>query len=66
MENGGHLVHITDSKEQSVLFDIAREYHRKKLWIGLHDSNEEGTYEWISGKGFSFLRHESGDFASDH
>jgi hypothetical protein len=48
---GGHLVTINDAAEQAWVFSTFGGYggEDRHLWIGFHDSNFEGQWEWING-----------------
>ncbi|KAH3800988.1 hypothetical protein DPMN_154632 [Dreissena polymorpha] len=49
-QRGGHLVSITSAAEQAfVEAFMTRNNPNHAVWIGLHDRNVEGTYEWTSG-----------------
>ena len=49
--DGAHLVVIDNDVENAFvrsLLDIGR------MWIGLHDQNTEGKFEWVTGASFSY------------
>ncbi|XP_038076947.1 macrophage mannose receptor 1-like [Patiria miniata] len=52
---GGGLVVITDKYEQSVITSqMGKQLFYKHSWIGLHDRNIKGFYEWESGETFTY------------
>uniref|UniRef100_A0A4W5LZR1 C-type lectin domain-containing protein n=1 Tax=Hucho hucho TaxID=62062 RepID=A0A4W5LZR1_9TELE len=44
LERGADLVIINSDKEQKFVFDLKR-----RVWIGLTDSVNEGTWKWVDG-----------------
>uniref|UniRef100_A0A4W5QKA4 C-type lectin domain-containing protein n=1 Tax=Hucho hucho TaxID=62062 RepID=A0A4W5QKA4_9TELE len=44
LERGADLVIINSDKEQTFLFNL-----KMRLWIGLTDSVNEGTWTWVDG-----------------
>jgi len=51
---GGHLVTITSEAEWNF---IVGAFHAQNHWglssfVGLHDSNEEGKFEWVTGESY--------------
>ena len=48
---GGHLATIESADEQEFLFNAFSTVGGvdRSLWIGLHDSQQEGTFVWASG-----------------
>ena len=61
---GGNLVTINDAEEQAFLVDRYGN-DQQRLWIGLTDVNDEGTFEWISGESVSFTAWHEGE-PNDH
>jgi len=55
---GGHLVVINDAAEQRWL---AETFGRDRLWIGLTDRNQEGTFQWVNGDDSSFRNWTPGE-----
>ena len=43
--NGGNLASIHNELETYYLLSLLNDNY----WVGLHDINTEGTYEWIDG-----------------
>jgi hypothetical protein len=48
---GGYLVCITDESENSFVANLVG---GAAVWIGAHDSNVEGQWEWVSGEAWEF------------
>lgn len=49
-QRGGHLAYIRNIDDQGfVNYFLNRYSPRHAVWIGLHDTNIEGHYEWTSG-----------------
>ncbi|KAH3824009.1 aggrecan core protein-like [Dreissena polymorpha] len=54
-QHGGHLVAITSETEQAFVDAfMARHNTDHAVWIGLHDRNVEGQFEWTSGESVSY------------
>ncbi|XP_061163346.1 galactose-specific lectin nattectin-like [Saccostrea echinata] len=53
---GGTLVVINDAEEQNFLMSSlkALSFHGSGVWIGLSDTNHEGTFTWVTGENSSF------------
>ena len=49
--NGGHLVTIHSEAEARIVEDLT---HGQVAWIGLHDENVEGFYEWVTGEAVTY------------
>jgi len=54
---GGHLAVITSREENDFL---SRRLIERRAYIGLSDSREEGTFEWVTGEDLSFTRWKQG------
>ncbi|XP_045072473.1 CD209 antigen-like protein D [Coregonus clupeaformis] len=48
LERGADLVIINSDKEQTFLYNL-----KKRVWIGLTDSVNEGTWKWVDGTSLS-------------
>jgi len=47
---GGHLVHINNAQEQAYIQSLLSKYSpQQAVWIGLHDQNVEGHFQWTAG-----------------
>lgn len=52
---GGHLVVITDTKENSVVVELAKTGTMEKGYLfGATDEEKEGTWKWVTGESFSY------------
>ncbi|XP_052820487.1 aggrecan core protein-like [Mya arenaria] len=50
---GGHLVHINTAQEQAYIQALMMKYNPNyAVWIGLHDKNVEGQFQWTAGGSF--------------
>ncbi|XP_053379576.1 macrophage mannose receptor 1-like [Mercenaria mercenaria] len=47
--NRGHLVHITNQQEQDFINNFLVKNHSRAVWLGLHDRNQEESFEWTAG-----------------
>ncbi|WAR15639.1 MRC2-like protein, partial [Mya arenaria] len=46
---GGHLVHINTAQEQAYIQALMMKYNPNyAVWIGLHDKNVEGQFQWTA------------------
>jgi len=47
---GGHLAHINNAHEQAYIQSLLSKYSpQRAVWIGLHDQNVEGYFQWTAG-----------------
>jgi len=47
---GGHLAHINNAQEQAYIQSLLSKYSpQQAVWIGLHDQNVEGYFQWTAG-----------------
>ena len=44
---GGHLVTLRSSSEENFVNQLSE---NQRIWIGLHDKNTEGHFEWVTGE----------------
>ncbi|MEO1626479.1 MAG: lectin-like protein, partial [Bacteroidota bacterium] len=51
IDNGGHLASINDEEENDFLAGIVA---APSAYIGLHDENQEGSWEWLNGDDFTY------------
>jgi hypothetical protein len=60
---GAHLVVIETPAEQVVVGVLAGDFApaRPDSWIGAHDLNVEGTFEWVNGSPFVFDNWRAGE-----
>ncbi|XP_053388446.1 uncharacterized protein LOC128551567 [Mercenaria mercenaria] len=47
--NRGHLIHIANQQEQDFINSFLVKHHSDTVWLGLHDRNQEESFEWTSG-----------------
>jgi len=54
---GGHLATVRNPAEEQWIRDTFSNYEfvERNLWIGLHDSDENDVWEWISGEAVTYL-----------
>ena len=55
---GGNLVTINDAAENDWVFNMWGDHF---LWIGLNDSQNEGTFVWVSGEALTFTNWANGE-----
>ncbi|WP_036477316.1 LamG-like jellyroll fold domain-containing protein [Myxosarcina sp. GI1] len=62
---GGNLVSINDESEQDWIESTFS--HSEEFWIGYHDRNQEGVFEWIDGSAVGYTNwdeNEPNDFGT--
>jgi Lectin C-type domain/PEP-CTERM motif len=54
---GGHLATVRNSAEDQWIHDTFSNYGfvERNLWIGLNDSDQNNTWEWVSGEPVTYL-----------
>lgn len=60
---GGHLVTINDQDENDWVYDTFASYGgvQRNLWIGLNDTDQEGTFVWTSGEAVTYTNWADGE-----
>ncbi|XP_071940974.1 macrophage mannose receptor 1-like [Antedon mediterranea] len=56
----GELASIHDADTQSFL-SLQTQIARKYLWVGLHDTTNEGKFEWLDGTPYDFFNWAPGE-----
>uniref|UniRef100_A0A663E6M4 Macrophage mannose receptor 1-like n=1 Tax=Aquila chrysaetos chrysaetos TaxID=223781 RepID=A0A663E6M4_AQUCH len=59
-ENKGFLATVTDRYEQAFLTSVIGFNPAKYFWIGLSDTEEQGTFRWASGDAVTFTHWNTG------
>lgn len=59
-ELGGHLVTITDEKEQEIVNSLLESGKRNFYWAGGNDVGSEGQWRWVTGEPFDYARWSGG------
>uniref|UniRef100_A0A8B9GDH7 MRC1 protein n=1 Tax=Amazona collaria TaxID=241587 RepID=A0A8B9GDH7_9PSIT len=59
-ENKGYLVTVRDRYEQAFLTSVIGLNPAKYFWIGLSDTEEQGTFKWASGDVVTFTHWNAG------
>ncbi|NXL50685.1 MRC1 protein, partial [Podilymbus podiceps] len=59
-ENKGYLATVTDRYEQAFLTSVIGFNPAKYFWIGLSDTEEQGTFRWASGDAVTFTHWNAG------
>ncbi|XP_053378751.1 C-type mannose receptor 2-like [Mercenaria mercenaria] len=65
-QNGGHLTHIANQKEQNFIHNFLVRHHSHTVWIGLHDRNYEENFEWTSGDSVTYTNWQPGRKKHNH
>ncbi|MBR6785990.1 MAG: leucine-rich repeat protein, partial [Clostridia bacterium] len=58
---GGHLVTVSDKAEQDAINQLFELPNKALYWIGLYDSNLDGTWEWVTGEPVKYTNWGSGE-----
>ncbi|MDR1834915.1 MAG: C-type lectin domain-containing protein [Fusobacteriaceae bacterium] len=58
---GGHLATITSAEEQEYIINLLPQDLREGYWIGLHDRNVEGRWEWVTGEPLLYTNWNDGE-----
>ncbi|NWH57210.1 MRC1 protein, partial [Geococcyx californianus] len=58
--NKGYLVTVTDRYEQAFLTSVIGFNPAKYFWIGLSDTEEQGTFKWANGDAVTFTHWNAG------
>ena len=56
---GGHLACVTTQKEYDALRDyllLLLQQHNDACWLGASDAEAEGTWKWLTGEPFEFVK----------
>ncbi|XP_045163216.2 macrophage mannose receptor 1-like [Mercenaria mercenaria] len=52
---GGHLAHISNSQQQAFVESFMQRHNPSHaVWLGLHDTITEGTFQWTAGTSVQF------------
>ncbi|XP_053388318.1 C-type mannose receptor 2-like [Mercenaria mercenaria] len=52
---GGHLAHISNSQQQAFVESFMQRHNPSHaVWLGLHDTITEGTFQWTAGTSAQF------------
>lgn len=53
--NGGHLAHISNAEQQAFVEGFMQRHNpNHAVWLGLHDTISEGTFQWTAGNDVGF------------
>ena len=53
---GGHLVSITEAKENEFIQSFIADGAKDRYWIGTYDAKRNKSYVWTTGESFSFAK----------
>ncbi len=59
--NGDDLASVQGEEEQAFIEILASAVDAENLWIGFHDQNNEGSFEWTDGSAESYTNWEAGE-----
>ncbi len=51
---GGHLVTVTDAREQRIVKYLALNGESSNYWLGGTDEGQEGAWRWVTGEAFTY------------
>ena len=57
-ELGGHLPTSTSAEKNAFLTTLA---NGKRIWLGLTDKDEEGTWKWVTGEELNYTNWQNGE-----
>ena len=58
---GGHLVTITTKEENDAVWAYVKELGNQSVFIGLSDTEEEGTWKWVTGESLTYTKWTEGE-----
>jgi hypothetical protein len=63
LSRGGHLTTIRNQAERDFVYQTFGNYNSqpRELWIGLHDTDLDGTHRWTSGEPVSYTNWAPGE-----
>lgn len=52
---GGHLAHISNAQQQTFVEGFMQRHNpNHAVWLGLHDTVQEGNFQWTAGNAFEY------------